>query len=129
MGIIPISVAVMAITLVVLAAFIIPAFVELRKTVIATREFLTSTETELKPIIKDLRETLADLRVLTEGTADKVEDVRTFMEAVGDTGRNLRTINTVIGSAAGLLGGASIWLNGAKVAGRLILERISKKRG
>jgi uncharacterized protein YoxC len=119
----------MAITLVVLAAFIIPALIEIRRTAAATRDFLSSTDTELKPAIKELRETLADLKLLTHGAADKVEDIETFMEAVGDTGRNLRTINTVVGSVAGLLGGSSLWLTGARVAGRYILERLSKKRG
>ncbi len=129
MDIIPIAVVVVAVTLVVLAAFIIPTLLEIKKTAAATREFLSCTESELRPVIKELHETLADLKVLTQGAADKVEDVQTFMEAVGDAGRNLRTINTVVGSVAGLLGSSSIWITGARVAGKLILERMTKKGG
>lgn len=124
-----ISAAVAAITLLVLAGFMIPAFIEVRKTAAALREFMSQTEAELKPVLKELRETLTDLKVLTEGTADKMEDVHTFMEALGDTGRNLRTINSIAGSVAGVLARSSIWMTGAKVAGKFLLERLSKKRG
>lgn len=129
MGLIPLSVAVMAITLVVLAAFMIPAFIELRKTAAAAREFLVGKESELKPIIRDLQETLADLRVLTQGAAENVDEVKVFMESVGDAGRSIQTINTVVGGVATVIGRSSLWLTGAKVAGKFIIDRISKKRG
>lgn len=127
--IVGISAAVAAITLVVLAAVMIPAIMEVRKTATAMREFIAQTDTELKPVLRELRETLTDLKVLTEGAADKVEDVHCFMEALGDTGRNLRTINNVAGAVAGVLARSSIWMTGAKVAGKFILERLSQKRG
>ncbi len=129
MGLIPLAVAVMAITLVVLAAFMIPAFIELRKTAVAAREFLVGKDSELKPIIRDLQETLADLRILTQGAAEKVDDVKVFMESMGDAGRSIQTINTVVGGVATVIGRSSLWLTGAKVAGKFILDRISKKRG
>jgi uncharacterized protein YoxC len=129
MGLIPLSVAVMAITLVVLAAFMIPAFIELRKTAAAAREFLVGKESELKPIIRDLQEAMADLRVLTQGAAENVDEVKVFMESVGDAGRSIQTINTVVGGVATVIGRSSLWLTGAKVAGKFIIDRISKKRG
>ncbi len=129
MGLIPLSVAVMAITLVVLAAFMIPAFIELRKTAAAAREFLVGKESELRPIIRDLQETLADLRILTQGAAENVDEVKVFMESVGDAGRSIQTINTVVGGVATVIGRSSLWLTGAKVAGKFIIDRISKKRG
>jgi uncharacterized protein YoxC len=129
MGLIPLAVAVMSITFVILAAFMIPAFIEIRKTAAAVREFMANADSELKPILKDLQGTLADLKVLTQGAAEKVEEVQTFMEAVGETGRNLHTINTVIGGVATVVGTSSLWLTGAKVASKFIIDRISKKRG
>lgn len=127
--IIGLAVVVIAVTLVVLAGFIIPVFIEVRKTAAALREFITRTETELRPVLKELHEALTDIRLLTGETAGQVEDVKLFMEAVGDTGRNLRTINSVIGAVAGAIASSSMWLSGARVAGRFILDRISKKRG
>jgi uncharacterized protein YoxC len=126
--IIDLAVAVMAVTLAVVAAFMIPAFIEVRKTAAATREFITYTEGELKPALKELRETLAEMQSVTEVVASRTGDIKTFMEALGDTGRNLRTINNVIGAVAGVVAGSSAWITGARVAGKLILERFSKKR-
>ena len=129
MAVVAISLAVMAATMLVVAAFAVPTLLELRKTAAAARDFLASTDSELRPVIQDLQSTLAELRALTQGAADKVEDVQTFMEALGDTGRNLRTINSVVGSVATLLGSSSAWLTGARVAGTFLVNRISKKRG
>ena len=126
--IIDLAVAVMAVTLAVVAAFMIPAFIEIRKTAAATRAFITYAESELKPALRELQETLTELNSISMAVASRTEDIKTFMEAMGDTGRNLRTINNVIGAVAGVVAGSSAWITGARVAGKLILERFSKKR-
>jgi uncharacterized protein YoxC len=117
-----------AITLVVLAAFLIPAIIEIRKTAASLREFITCTDNELKPVLHELRQTLTELKIITEAVSSKTEDVKIFMDALGDTGRNLRTINHVVGSVAGVLASSSAWVVGAKATGKFILERLSKKR-
>jgi len=119
---------VVAITLVVLAAFTVPALIEIRKTTASLREFITSADSELKPVLHELQQTLTELKIITEGIASRTEDVKSFMEGVGDTGRNLRKINSVVGGVAGVLASSSAWAVGAKAAGRFILERLSKKR-
>ena len=117
-----------AITLVVLAAFMIPAFIEIRKTAASLREFIAGADSELKPVIHELHQTITELKIITEGASSKSEDMKSFMEALGDTGRNLRTINSVVGTVAGVLATSSVWVVGARAAGKLILERLSKKR-
>ena len=117
-----------AITLVVLAAFMIPAFIEIRKTAASLRAFIVCADSELKPVLHDLRQTITELKIITEVAASKSEDMKSFMEALGDTGRNLRTINHVVGSVTSVLANSSAWVVGARVAGRFILERLSKKR-
>lgn len=84
---------------------------------------------ELKPLTQELQQTLAELKVVTEGVAERVDDVKEFMEAVGDTGRNIRTINAVIGSVAHAAAASSAWSTGARVAGKYLMERLIKKRG
>lgn len=125
---ISLAVIIVAITMVALTAFMIPALIEIRKTAIAIRETSARFENELKPVLQDLSKTLADLKSFAEGAAAKAEDVKSFMEALGDTGRNLRTINNVVGSVAGILASSSAWVVGAKVAGKFILERLSKRK-
>ncbi|HEX2768795.1 MAG TPA: DUF948 domain-containing protein [Geobacteraceae bacterium] len=119
---------VMAITLVVLAAFMIPAFIEIRKTAASLREFIACTDSELKPVLHELHLTITELKIIVEVAATKSEDVKSFMEALGDTSRNLRTINNVVGTVVGVLATSTAWAVGAKAAGRFILESISKKR-
>jgi uncharacterized protein YoxC len=126
--IIDLAVAVMAVTLAVVAAFMIPAFIEIRKTAAATREFITFTESELNPALKELRETLFELKRISGAVASRTDDLNTFMEAMGDTGRNLRTINNVVGAVAGAVAGSSAWITGARVAGKFIIGRLSQKR-
>lgn len=125
---ISLAVVIVAITMVVLAAFMIPAFIEIRKTAAAIREAATRTENELVPVLHEMHKTLDELKSFAEGIATSAEDVKSFMEALGDTGRNLRTINNVVGSVAGVLASSSAWAIGAKVAGKFILDRLSKKR-
>jgi uncharacterized protein YoxC len=120
--------AVVAITLVVLAAFTIPAIIEIRKTAASLREFIACADSELKPVLHELHQTITDLKIIVEVAATKTEDVKSFMEALGETGRNLRTINHVVGTVAGVLATSSAWVVGAKAAGGFILERLSKKR-
>jgi uncharacterized protein YoxC len=129
MDVISISVAIVAITFVVLAAFAIPAFIEARKSAVAAREVLTRTDMELQPVLKDLRAIITDLKILTAGAAENNGEVKLFMEALGDTGRYLKTINSVVGAVAGVLTASSIWMTGAKVAGKMIIDRVSKKGG
>jgi uncharacterized protein YoxC len=86
-------------------------------------------ETEVKPVLVDLHDTLGNLKVLTEEAAGRVENVKTFMEAAGDTGRSLHTINTVVKTVSGAMSKSSLWVTGAKVAGKFVLNRFFKKRG
>lgn len=129
MGIVSIAVMVMAVTLVVIAAAIVPAFLEIRKSAAASREALERIEADLRPVLKELHETLIDLNLIVHETAEKREDVTTFMGALGDTGRGLRTINGVIGSVACALSTSSLWITGAKVAGKYAVEKFLRKRG
>jgi uncharacterized protein YoxC len=129
MVVLGIAAAVIAVTLVVLVCFMIPAFVEVRKTAAATREFLSCVEKEIKPVLLDMHEMLTDLKVISVEAATKAEDVKIFMEELGNAGRNIRTINTLVSGITGFVVKSSMWATGAKVAGKLIAERILKKRG
>ena len=129
MVLINIAALIVAVAVVVLVIALIPLIRELKATSIATREFISKMESDIQPTIRELNATLADLNVLTAGAVDKVEDVKRFMSAIGETGRGLRTISTVINGVANALANSSIWLTGARVAGSLMLEKLTKKGG
>lgn len=118
-----------AVAMIVLVMFLVPLIMEMRRTATTLREFIERMEADLKPTIKELNATLADLQILTNGAAEKVEDVQCFMSAVGETGRGLRTISTIVSGAAGALSKSALWMTGAKVAGSFLMDKLIKKRG
>ena len=121
--------AVTAATLVILAFCLVPVLLELKKTAATLRSFADTLDVEVKPLIKELRETLADVQVVTSTTAANVDGVNLLMEELGQAGHNIRMINKVIGVASTVVSGSSAWLTGAKVAGQYIAGRLIKKRG
>jgi uncharacterized protein YoxC len=121
--------AVTAVTIVVLAICLIPVLVELKKTAVSLRTFSDTMQVELKPLIRELRETVADIQVVASATADRVDGVNVLLEEIGQAGKNIRMINKIVGVASGLLSGSSAWVTGARVAGKYIADRLIKKRG
>jgi len=121
--------AVTALTLVVLAFCLIPVLLELKKTAVAVRGFTETMQLEIKPLVKELRETVADVQVITSSTAANADGVNLFMEELGQAGHNIRMINKVIGVASTLVASSSAWVTGARVAGKYIADRLIKKRG
>ena len=129
MEIIAIASVVIAITFIVLVAFLIPALIEVRKAAISVRIYVTDVDSQIKPILKELRELTANLRVFTDAVASRSDEVEAFMESLGDTGRNISKINIVVSEVAGLLCRSSLWITGLKAAGKYAVGRILKKGG
>jgi uncharacterized protein YoxC len=121
--------AVTALVLVVLAICLIPVLAEMKKTAIALRTVAETLQGEVTPLVKELRETLADVQVVTSSTAANAEGVNLLLEELGHAGRNIRMINKVIGVASTVVSSSSTWLTGARVAGKYIADRLIKKRG
>lgn len=129
MILINLAAVVVALAMVIIVATLVPLLLDLRKTASVLRDFISNLESELKPTLKELNGTLADLKIITNGAAVKVEDLQDFITAAGDAGRGLRRINSVVEGATELLTRSSIWLTGAKAAGAYLLEKYTKKRG
>jgi uncharacterized protein YoxC len=121
--------AVTAVTLVLLAIYLIPVLQELKKTAVSLRNFSDTMQVEITPLVKELRETVADIQVVTSVTAANADGVNILLEEIGHAGRNIRMINKVIGVASELVAGSSAWVTGARVAGKYIADRLIKKRG
>jgi uncharacterized protein YoxC len=129
MVLLSIAAAIIALTLIVMAGFMVPTLLELRKTAVTVREVANRMENELKPVIQEVRDTLAEVKFITGEAATKADDVKIFMEELGNAGRTIRTINNVVGGISGILASSSLWFTGAKVAGKFIADKLSRKRG
>lgn len=129
MGIIEIAAIVAAIALVALTGFAIPVLVELKRTMTELRQASARTEAEMKKTVLDLHDTFAELRTFTIEASERLEEVKPFTQALCETGRHVRSINSVLGAVTGAIAGSTLWVTGAKVAGRFVLDRFSKKGG
>jgi len=121
--------AVTALTVVILAICLIPVLLELKRTAVSLRNFTDTMQTEITPLVKELRETVADVQVVTSSTAANADGVNLLLEELGHAGHNIRMINRVIGIASTLVAGSTTWMTGARVAGKYIADRLIKKRG
>jgi uncharacterized protein YoxC len=118
-----------AVTLVIMAFCLIPVLVELRKTAISVRNVAESMQEDIKPLIKELRETVADIQVVTGSAATHADGVNLLLDELGHAGHNIRMINKVIGVASEVVAVSSAWMAGARVAGKAIADKLIKKRG
>jgi len=129
MDLIGVAMIVAAVALVGLACFAIPVLLELKKTLAEFRKLTAITEEQIKPVMLDLHETMAELKILTREASERVEEVKGFTEAVGETGRHVRGINSLLGAVTGVISGSALWMTGAKVAGKFLVDRFSRKGG
>jgi uncharacterized protein YoxC len=119
--------AITALTLLALVVCLIPVLSEMRKTAQSMRAASETLLLDVKPLIKELRETVADIQVVTNSAAANADGVNMLLEELGHAGENVRMINKVIGLASTVVAGSSAWMTGARVAGKYIADRLIKK--
>jgi Bacterial protein of unknown function (DUF948). len=113
----------------ILVATLVPVLLIIKRTAFSVGSTSDMINKELKPVLQELTLLLTELKTVGGGVAEHTDDVRRFMSALGETGTRLSTINRTVGMVAGAVGGTSVWLTGAKVAGKFVLDRYLKKRG
>lgn len=117
-----------AVTLVVLAICIIPVLAEMKKAAAALKNAADTLTQDVQPLVKELRETVADVQVVTSAAASNAEGVTMLLSELGHAGHNIRMINRVLGIASEVAHNSSVWLTGAKVAGQYIADRLIKSK-
>jgi uncharacterized protein YoxC len=124
-----IALIIMAVAFCALVLTLIPTILALKRTADSISALNNVVQQELRPTIQELGAVLAEIKTISSGVAEHTDDVKRFMSALGETGTNLHTINRTVGVATGMFNTTSVWITGAKVAGKYILERYLKKRG
>lgn len=129
MTLIEIAMIIIAAALCILVLTLIPAILTIKRTVESVGTLSDMVQKELKPTIQELTGVLAELRTVGGGVAEHTDDVKRFMTALGETGTNLSTINRSVGAVTNVLNTTSVWVTGAKVAGKYMIDRYLKKMG
>lgn len=106
--------------------FLLFASIEIRKASGALREFLETTEQNLKPIISETEEMLRKVAKVSDDIGAVTEDVRSFSSAVSELAVNVRTVSSLVGSVQEAL---SIRTQGFRAAMRAALDVLTKKEG
>ncbi len=112
-----------ALALVVLVLFLIPTIISVKRTAESVASLADLLTNELKPTITELNAVLVELKTVGGGVAEHTDDVKRFMSALGETGNQISTINRSVGVVTSVLGQTGVWVTGAKVAGKYLLER------
>ena len=129
MSLTEIALIIMAVSILILVLSLLPAIATVKRTAASVGSLSDMIQEELKPTLQELTSVLAELKTVGGGVAEHTEDLHRFMTALGETGINLSTLNRSVGVVAGVISTTSAWTTGAKVAGRYMFERYSKKMG
>jgi uncharacterized protein YoxC len=125
MGIIEVAAIIAAVSLVALTSFAIPVLIAMRSVMNDLKQATIRAETAAA----DLHVVLSQVKVLAVEATERLEEVRPLTEAISETGRHVRSINGVLGAVTTVVSSSSMWLTGAKVAGRFLVDRFTKKGG
>lgn len=87
---------IIVVLLALIAGFLIPTLIELRKTSREVNDFIIRTEGTLKPVIEQLSDTLRQVKAFSEGVNSITDDIKRFSSAVGDAGDRIRKIVEVV---------------------------------
>lgn len=128
MSLTAIAALIAALALVVLVLVLVPAIQTVRKTALSVASLADLLTNELKPTIKELNAVLVELKTVSGGVAERTDDVKKFMAALGETGEQVHQINRSVGAVTGVLSQSAVWVTGAKVAGKFILERYLNRK-
>lgn len=82
--------AIIAACLLVIAFFLVPMTVELRRTLAALRK---TTEENLGPALDEMRASLKSVRNISDGLGEITSDVRVFTRSVSEIGHSVNVIN------------------------------------
>lgn len=129
MTLVGIVLIVIAVAFCILVITLVPTLLTVKRSAESVASLADMLQKELKPTIQELSEVLTDLKTVGGGIAGHTEDVKEFISALAETGNNLHTINRTVRVVTNVLNTTSVWVSGAKVAGKYLLERYLKKRG
>ena len=107
----------------------VPAFLQLRRTLRQAEEFLRMVELELGPALIDLKEIFRNLNRTSDQVATGMEKVSGTLEAIGEAGQTVRDANRLIQGIVfpKLVTGVAL-MTGIRVGLRTLVGRLLGRR-
>lgn len=119
-----------AVAFVALVGFIIPTVIQLRKTVLQSERVLSQVSAELPGILKELKQTNENVRVMSAQARAGIERASVLMHAIGDVGETVNRVHGVFrGKGESLMKNLVGVLMGLRAVALTLKNRAQKKEG
>jgi uncharacterized protein YoxC len=130
MTFVEIAVMLVAVAFAVLVGFLVPVLMQVRKTVAESEQLLAKMNTDLPPLVGELRAVSQHVNQLTQQARDGVEHAAVLLHAVGEVGESVQEVHNVVrGSSGTLMTNVASVLAGFKAATQVMRERYRKEGG
>ena len=130
MTIIEMAVILVAVAFAVLVGYFVPMLIQVRRTVAESEQLLTKMNTELLPLIGELRAMSHRVNDLTEQARMGVQHAAVLLHAVGEVGESVQHVHDVVkGSSGSMLTNMASVVAGFKAATKVMKERFREEGG
>ena len=128
--ILEIAVGALAAGFLVLVAFLVPTLLQIRKTVAESERLLARLNSELPPLLNEMRGMTENVNALAGQARDGVEHAAVLLHAVGELGETVQEVHeTVQGKSGKLLVNLASVVAGVRAASAVVKERIHTEKG
>jgi uncharacterized protein YoxC len=130
MTIIEMAMILVAVAFAILVGYFVPMLIQVRKTVAESEQLLAKMNTDLPPLIGELRAMSHRVNDLTEQARMGVEHAAVLLHAVGEVGESVQQVhNAVKGSSGSMLANMASVVAGVKAATHVMKERFREEGG
>ena len=125
-----VAAVIIAVAFVALVGFIISTVIQLRKTVLQSQRLLLQVNAALPGILKDLRQTNENVRVMSTQAREGVSRASVLMNAIGEVGDTVNQVHGVLrGKSESFVKNLVGVLVGLKAVALTLKNRAQKKEG
>ena len=130
MTIIEMAVILVAVAFAVLVGYFVPMLIQVRKTVAESEQLLAKMNTDLPPLIGELRAMSHRVNDLTEQARMGVEHAAVLLHAGGEVGESVQQVHNVVkGSSGSMLTNMASVVAGVKAATHVMKARFREEGG
>ena len=124
------AVVLVAVAFAVLVGYLVPVLIQLRRTVAESERVLAKVNSELPPLIVELRAMSQNMNDLADQVRGGVEHAAVLLHAVGEVGESVQQVHNVVrGSGGTLLTNVASMVAGFKAASQVVRERWKDEGG
>jgi len=116
-----------ALAFAVLVGYVVYTLIQVRKTLVELQIVLVHMNSQLPPLLKDLRLMTENVNALSEQARDGMDHASVFLHAVGAVGETVEQMHGLVrGQGEGLASKLFSVVAGVKAASAVVKERFSK---